>query len=121
MIWKPLNVHICMEFLKNRDEFLQIRLYKLSWCVIIHWNKNWGWVSITKHTYAKANILDSIYFNDQKQTYFITYLDENNLNGWAVCQSPTGNFKRLSISKMDEFSINYICNTNERGFVLKLS
>jgi hypothetical protein len=53
-----------------------------------------GGVSYINHRHAVANNKYMSTYDDSKPTSFITYLDANNLYGWAMSQSlPNGNFK----------------------------
>ena len=53
----------------------------------------WEGISTIIHRYANANYKDSIDFDKQKPTSYITSSDANNLYGWAMSQYlPTGNF-----------------------------
>ena len=67
-----------------------------------------GGISYTAKRYAKAN---NKYLNDhdsEKRSTFISYLDMNNLYGWAMSEYlPCGRFKWLkNIDKFDIMSIN---------------
>ena len=67
-----------------------------------------GRISYIAKRYAKAN---NKYMNDydpKKQSTFISYLDMNNLYGWAMSEYlPCGRFKWLkNIDKFDIMSIN---------------
>ena len=56
-----------------------------------------GGVSFIGKRYSKANNPMVSDFDEEKPTTFITYLDANNLYGWAMCKPlPTGNFEWLS-------------------------
>ena len=56
-----------------------------------------GGISFIGKRYSKANNPMVSDFDEEKPTTFITYLDANNLYGWAMCKPlPTGNFEWLS-------------------------
>ena len=53
-------------------------------------------ISYIAHRYAKANNKYMRDCNTETETSYITYLDANNLYGWAMIQAlPTGAFKWL--------------------------
>ena len=62
-----------------------------------------GGVSTIFHRYAEANNQYLPNFDPSKPKSYITYLDANNLYGWAMSQKlPTGNFKWLNQSEINE-------------------
>ena len=69
--------------------------------------------------YAKAN---NKYMNDydpKKPSKLITYLDMNNLHGWAMSEYlPYGEFKWLKI--VDEFDVNSISEKSTIGYFLQV-
>ena len=53
-----------------------------------------GGISVITHRHAKANNKYMKNYNPQEESSFITYLDANNLYGWAMIQKlPVGEFK----------------------------
>ena len=65
-----------------------------------------GGLSSVFHRYAEANnkYLDS--YDSTKPSSYITYLDANNLFGFAMCKPlPTGNFKFLEASTLTQTAV----------------
>ena len=62
-----------------------------------------GGISFIGKRHSKANNPMVPDFDEKKPTTFVTYLDANNLYGWAMCKPlPTGNFKWNSPKQNDE-------------------
>ena len=78
-----------------------------------------GGISYIAKRYAKAN---NKYMNDydpKKPSTFITYLDMNNLYGWAMSEYlPYGEFEWLE--NIDEFDINSINEKSDTGYFLEV-
>ena len=78
-----------------------------------------GAISYIAKRYAKAN---NKYINDydsNKQSTFITYLDKNNLYGWAMSEYlPYGEFEWLkSVDALDIMSVN---KKSDVGYILEV-
>ena len=78
-----------------------------------------GAISYIAKRYAKAN---NKYINDydsNKQSTFITYLDKNNLYGWAMSEYlPYGEFEWLkSVDELDIMSVN---KKSDVGYILEV-
>ena len=77
-----------------------------------------GGISYIPRRYASAN---NKYMNDydsKKLSTFITYLDMNNLYGWAISEYLSyGEFQWLE--KIDEFNINSINEKSDTGYFLE--
>ena len=78
-----------------------------------------GGISYIAKRYAKAN---NKYMNDydpEKPSTFITYLDMNNLYGWAMSEYlPYGEFEWLE--NINEFDINSVNEKSDTGYFLKV-
>ena len=78
-----------------------------------------GGISYIAKRHAKAN---NKYMNDydpKKQSTFISYLDMNNLYGWAMRQYlPYGGFKWLK--NIDEFDVMSISEKSPIGYFLEV-
>ena len=78
-----------------------------------------GGISHIAKRYAEAN---NKYMNDydpEKPSTFITYLDMNNLYGWAMSEYlPYGEFEWLE--NIDEFDINSISEKSDTGYFLEV-
>ena len=66
-----------------------------------------GGISYIAKRHAKANNKCMYDYDSNKQSTFITYLDTNNLYGWAMSKYlPYGEFKRLkNVDELDVMSI----------------
>ena len=79
-----------------------------------------GGISTITHRYAKANnpYIPKTYDSNKPKSY-ITYLDANNLYGYAMQQYlPTGKFKWLK--NIAEFDVGYISDTSKKGYILEV-
>ena len=67
-----------------------------------------GWIPYIAKTHAKANNKYMCDYDPNKTSTFITYLDKNNLYGWAMSEYlPYGEFKWLkNVDELDIMSIN---------------
>ena len=78
-----------------------------------------GGISYIAKRHAKAN---NKYMNDydpEKPSAFITYLDKNNVYGWAMSEYlPYGEFEWLE--NIDEFDINSISEKGDTGYFLEV-
>ena len=80
-----------------------------------------GGISTIVHRYAKANNKDSIDYDESKDLSYNSYMDANNLYGWAMSQSlPTGNFRWLSTTEVNRFDILRIENDYKKGYVMEV-
>ena len=83
-----------------------------------------GGISYIAKRYAKANNKYMKDYDPKKPSKFITYLDMNNLYGWAMSgYLPYGGFKWLK--NVDNFDVNSISESNSienssTGYILKV-
>ena len=78
-----------------------------------------GVISYIAKRYAKANNKYTNEYDPEKPYTFITYLDMNNLFGWAMSEYlPYGEFEWLE--NIDAFDINSINDKNDTGYFLKV-
>ena len=81
-----------------------------------------GGVSMISNRYAKAN---NKYTEDgldaTRPTSFVSYLDANNLYGYAMSQPlPTGNFRFLTKDQIDNLDILNIPDDHPMGYILEV-
>ena len=78
-----------------------------------------GGVSYIAKRYAKANNKYTNDYDPKKPSTFITYLDMNNLYGWAMSEYlPYGGFEWLK--NVDGFDVNSISEKSEIGYFLEV-
>ena len=78
-----------------------------------------GGISYIAKRYAKANDKYMSDYDSNKQSTFITYLDENNLYGWSMSEYlPYGEFEWLkNVDKLDVMSID---KKSDVGYILEV-
>ena len=73
-----------------------------------------GGISYIAKRYSKANNKCMKNYDPKKPSKFVTYLDMNNLCGWAMSDYlPSGGFKRLKT--VEKFDVNSISENNPIG------
>ena len=78
-----------------------------------------GGVSYIAKRYAKANNKYMSDYDSNKKSTFITYLDKNNLYGWAMSEyHPYGEFEWLK--KVDELDIMSSNEKSDVGYILEV-
>ena len=76
-------------------------------------------ISYIAKRYAKANNKYMKDYDPKKPSKFITYLDMNNLYGWAMSgYLPYGGFKWLK--NVDNFDVNSISESSPIGYILEV-
>ena len=74
-----------------------------------------GGISYIAKRYSEANIKYMKNYGPKKLSKFITYLDMNNLYGWAMIgYLPYGRFKQLK--NVDGFDVNSISEKSPVGY-----
>ena len=78
-----------------------------------------GGISYIAKRYAKANNKYMKDYDPKKPSKFITYLDMNNLYGWAMSgYLPYGGFKWLK--NVDNFDVNSVSENSPVGYILEV-
>ena len=78
-----------------------------------------GGISYISKRYAKAINKYMKYYNPTKPSKFITYLDMNNVYGWAMSRClPYGRFKWLK--NADDFDVNSVSEKSQIGYILEV-
>ena len=78
-----------------------------------------GGISYITKKYAKANKKYIKNYDPTKSSTYISYLDMNNLYGWAMSgYLPYGGFKYLK--SVDNFEVNSVSETNPIGYILEV-
>ena len=80
-----------------------------------------GGISYIAKRYSKASNKDMRSNDAKKPSKFITYLDENNLYGWAMSQYlPYSGFKWLNQKEISDFCLNFISENSSIGYILEV-
>ena len=79
-----------------------------------------GGISYIAKRFSKANSKYMKSYEKKKPTKYITYLDTNNLYGWAMSQYlPCSGFKWLNQKETDKFDVNSIDENSSIGYIYK--
>ena len=79
-----------------------------------------GGISYIDERYSKANDKYMQFYYDKKPSKYITFLDGNNLFGWAMNQYlPYDEFKRLNKKEIGKFDVNSIEQNSSNGYILE--
>ena len=102
-------------------KMIGVKLEKISdidQCLFIEKGTRGG-VSYTAKRYAKANNKYMSDYDPNKPSTFITYLDKNNLYGWAMSEYlPYGEFEWLkNVDELDVMSVN---EKSDVGYILEV-
>ena len=81
-----------------------------------------GGICHSIHRYAKANNKYMKYYDKNKESSYIQYLDANNLYGWAMSQKlPVNGFKWIkNITQIDEKFIKNSDEDSDKGYIFKV-
>ena len=80
-----------------------------------------GGVSMISNRYGKANNKYMKEYNKSKPTKYLTYLDANNLYGWAMSQPlPINNFEWMNKKELKELDTNKFETNQEIGYMLEV-
>ena len=80
-----------------------------------------GGISYVSKIYGKVNNKYMESYDSSKKSNYITYLDANNLYGWAMSQYlPYSGFKWLGKKEISDFCLNSISENNSTGYILKI-
>ena len=79
-----------------------------------------GRTSYLSKRHSKANNKYMECYDSSKESKYITYLDANNLNGWAMSQYLTcSEVKWLNQKKISDFCLNSISENSSIAYVLE--
>ena len=80
-----------------------------------------GGISYIAKAHSKANNKYMKYYDSGKESKYITYLDGNNLYGWAMSQYlPYSEFKCLNKKDINRICLNSIEENNSIGYILEV-
>ena len=80
-----------------------------------------GGVSMIGKKYASANNPYVEGYDADKKNVYLSYLDANNLYGWAMVQPlPQRDFKWATDDEIKEFDIENVPESSDRGFILEV-
>ena len=80
-----------------------------------------GGISMITHRHAKANHKYVSDYDSSQQSNHVTYLDANNLYGWAMSQAlPVDEFRWLEDQEIESLNINSVSDDSEDGFILEV-
>ena len=84
----------------------------------------WEWMCQATYRYALANNKYMNNHDKNNESWYLEYLDANNLYGWAMSQKlPVRNFKKTekdNISKFDEEFIKNYDEDSDQGYILEV-
>ena len=80
-----------------------------------------GGICHSIHRYAKANNKYMKNYDKNEESFYIQYLDANNLYGWAMSKKlPVNEFKWLDSNKINEEFIKNYNENDKKGYILEV-
>ena len=80
-----------------------------------------GGISYVAKMHSKANNKYMECYDSSKESKYITYIDANNLYGWAISQYlPYSGFKWLNQKEISDFYLNSVSENSSVGYILKV-
>ena len=80
-----------------------------------------GCISYIAKRHRRANSKYMKHYDSSKESKYITYLDPNNLYGWAMSQYlPYIGFKLLNQKEISDFCLNSISENSSIGYILEV-
>ena len=80
-----------------------------------------GGISYIANRYGKANNKYMKTYNEKTPTKYITYLDANNLYGWAMSQYlPTGGFRWMTEKQINNINLAKYTENTQKGLILEV-
>ena len=80
-----------------------------------------GGISCITKRFSKANTKYMRSYGNSKPSKYITYLNANNLYGWAMSlYLPYSKFKWLNRKEIDKFDVNSIGESSTEGYIVEV-
>ena len=80
-----------------------------------------GGICYIAKKYSKENNKYMESYDSSKESIYITYLDANNLYGWAMSQYlPYGRYKCLNQKEISDFCLNSVSGNSSIGYILEI-
>ena len=80
-----------------------------------------GGVSYIANSYGKANNKYMEEYDEESPSKYITYLEANNLYGWAMSQYiPTGNFRWMTDKEINKIDLGKYKTNGKKGLIIEV-
>ena len=80
-----------------------------------------GSISYIAKRHSKSNNKYMECYDSSKKCKYVTYIDADNLYGWAMCQYlPYSGFKWLNQKEIHRFNVNSIEENSSIGYILEI-
>ena len=80
-----------------------------------------GGISYIANRYGKANNKYMKKYDDKAPSKYVTYLDANNLYGWAMSQYlPNGGFRWMTEKQINNINLSKYSENNKKGLILEV-